>query len=245
MKYLKLLETLSESFPQMIIQSVLFVKSINNLSTSDVNNLNSLQIAQLIRVLFCLVSISYGNMDFIIDISKYSSKKLFRKDVSLNKYSFKLSRFISNFFYLTSRTLPLAFLFSILNLKGYLIFTLIVLLIFAVHLLFINFYELSRKEFINRIIISFLVCLFKLTGFVEQFQFNSNYFLNHFFVLLENISIFLAYFHLKSFKLNNQNIFIIDTIVYSFWTGLLIEIIYWKLIFNGDKILTINNLFDP
>jgi hypothetical protein len=246
MKYLKLLETLCESFPQMIIQSVLFLKSLD-LSLINENGLNSLQIHQLIRVFFCVISISYGNMDFIVDISKYSSKKLFRKNINLVQYSFKISRFLSNLCFLISRTLPISFLFSILKLKGFLIFTLISSITLIVHLIFINFFQLMRKNFINRIIISLLVCLFKLTGFVEQFQFNFNYLLFHFLVLLENVAVFITYFYLKSFELNNQNILIISIIIYSFWIGLLIEIIHWKLIYKykSENNLTINNLFDP
>ena len=236
-KLLSVTKSLFASLPQLILQLSIF------LSTFEFElKITRLEIYQLIKIAFSLVSLSYGTMEWVRMQSKHSIK------VDIGYWSFKISRFLSNFFYLISRVLPLALLFGecirlnlILVTIGAFVYIMIRLIIFLFYFRKIKKNQnqdspnqedqkepgrikKKRTRTKDEIINSVFFFFFKWAAFCEGFECN---FILLPLLLLENVIIFRIYY-LHSTRNKDVDYYLLGFgSLLPFIFGNLIEFFFW------------------
>ena len=221
----KIAEILFESYPQMLLQSTLLFE--NGFEFSE--QFTELQIRQIFSISISLISISWGCQDFVKWRAFYNFK------VKLNSF-FSFLRFISNVFFLLSRTLPLSLLlFMFPWFVFYLLFRFIIHFIYSFKFEFIEhlkFYEFKdREEKVTFICYNLLFNFVRQIVFFDEMNFKSFYYLVYYsLTLIENLAMFLVYFYFNKFSNDRYFCLILILIVFSYWVAFQFEAINWKLL---------------
>ena len=222
--HLRIAKTLTESLPQLILQLSIFLFNFKYDFLFDFN-LNNLELKQIIRIASSLLTVGYGSMNYVRMICKHELEPSLKLS-----WSFKIARFASNLFFLISRVLPVSLFIGILSIYSYAyLIGLGFYFLFLRFILFFYYFKkmFTAKTFSGRSFKSLFVCLFKFGTFFEAFELNCSNISFYLFLFIENVAFSIIYIQ---FSLNSQGIKIAFSLVsfVCFFSGILIEIIFWN-----------------
>jgi len=238
--FLKLHESLMESFPQLILQLSIFLHNFKYdqfvMTSNNRFELTSLEIKQIISILSSIFTVSFGSMSYVKFLAKHEIK------INLGNWLlFSITRLFTNALHLISCVLPMALLIGEFE-SNYLL--LIFFVCFYILLKNVAFYFYFLKIFLFRKTVNeelnvrmFASAFFnflKWASFVEEFEFNFPIVLYHYFTFAENFTLFSIYYFYSTRSQQIQLLFGSISFV-TFWLGIFIEIYYWKFCFCCTK----------
>ncbi len=248
----KLLESLLESFPQLILQLSIFLHNFKYDQFMTSNNrfeLTSLEIKQIISILSSLFTVSFGSMNYVKTAEKHEIQ------INLGNWLlFSITRLFTNVLHLISCVLPMALLIGEFELNY---FILIFFVCFYILLKNVAFYFYFHKIFLfsktvnetlnERIFASIIFNFLKWASFAEEFEFNFPIVLYHYFSFVENFTFFSIYYFYSTRSQHIQLLFASISFG-AFWFGIFIEIFYWKCCFcctgqRDEKKMSLTQLY--
>jgi hypothetical protein len=247
---LKLLESLLESFPQLIFQLSIFLHNFKYdqfvMTSNNRFELTSLEIKQIISILSSLFTVSFSSMSYV----KLWAKHELKRNLG-NWLLFSITRFFTNVLHLIPCVLPMALLIGEFESNDLLFIFFVCFYILLKNVAFyFYFFKIFRfrktvEPFRKRIALSILINFLKWPSFAEEFEFNFPIVLYHYFSFVENFTFFSIYYFYSTKSQQIQLLFASISFG-AFWLGIFIEIFYWKCFctrIRDEKKMSLSQLF--